>query len=157
MLRKLNAPFPASTTINHSVIADPPTAMELNDAIRKSGHLYTQPDTIYGYGIPDFNLADAILKSESGSLEIDKRANVFPNPFQDEFYVFSDVHLTSSVQVDLFNQSGVKVFSRSFSGYEGLKYFRISKDLGNLLQGIYLMRITTSGFSEYFKLIKHNN
>lgn len=41
------------------------TAMEVVDAIRRSGSIYAQPDTLIGYGIPNFTTASAILTANA--------------------------------------------------------------------------------------------
>lgn len=131
------------------------TAMEIREAILQSSHLYTDPDTIYGYGIPDFNLADLLLNAGNTSWELSGRVNVFPNPFQDELYIFFETALRSGVELDLIDLSGKAVLSDSYRGYEGLKYIKLARDLQSLPGGIYILRIVTEEFTDCLKIIKY--
>jgi hypothetical protein len=52
------------------------------DAVRKSAHLYLRPSNRLGYGIPDFRLAEEILRESSDE---NHTITVYPNPFKSGF------------------------------------------------------------------------
>lgn len=53
----------------------------LLDAIRKSGHLYKTPNDSLGYGIPNINRADSLVRLKLLSTSFSKQKfKVFPNP-----------------------------------------------------------------------------
>ncbi|MBN2480928.1 MAG: S8 family serine peptidase [Bacteroidales bacterium] len=131
------------------------SAMEIRGAILRSSHLYSVPDTTYGYGIPDFNLADLLLKADNASWELSERIIVFPNPFRDEIFIFFETTLHSGVEIDLFDLSGKAVLSDLYTGYEGLRYIKITRNLYALPKGIYIMRIVTDDFTDFYKIIKN--
>jgi hypothetical protein len=58
------------------------TSYEIMDAVRKSSSLYDRPSNRLGYGIPDFLLAQEILRESSDENHI---ISVYPNPFKDGF------------------------------------------------------------------------
>jgi serine protease AprX len=63
------------------------TAMQVRNAIIESASQYQNPDTLLGYGIPNFTLADYFLsvlsEEEMGLVQND--VFLFPNPFNENF------------------------------------------------------------------------
>ena len=59
------------------------TSLQVIRAIRQSGSQYDAPDTVYGYGIPDFGVADHLLKKiiEVDAGKVDD-VTLYPNPVQ---------------------------------------------------------------------------
>jgi len=77
------------------------TASQLKQAIEQSAHLFSNPDSLLGYGIPDMKIADKILKSAI----LEKWANntnwlVYPNPATD-YLVLQKNSAASSKMVKL--------------------------------------------------------
>jgi len=62
------------------------TNEQVIEAILKSSDRYLHPDSVYGYGIPDFSLADFILTTLTRSNPPDLISfRLFPNPVSDHF------------------------------------------------------------------------
>jgi serine protease AprX len=60
----------------------------ITDAIRKTGDHYFNPDSLYGYGIPDFLKADWILgHGVTDTINSLTSFSLFPNPAHDYFYL----------------------------------------------------------------------
>ena len=60
------------------------TAVQVKNAIEESAHLYNNPDSLLGYGIPDMKIADQILKTSLLERWEDEGAwLVYPNPVTD--------------------------------------------------------------------------
>ncbi len=56
---------------------------EIMDAVIQSADRFENPDSAYGYGIPDFRVADSILQSSASSVVIQNlNIKVYPNPSQ---------------------------------------------------------------------------
>ena len=77
------------------------TASQLKQAIEQSAHLFSNPDSLLGYGIPDMKIADKILKSAI----LEKWVNntnwlVYPNPATD-YLVLQKNSAASSKMVKL--------------------------------------------------------
>jgi hypothetical protein len=77
--------------------------------IRESSHLYNNPNTEYGYGIPNFYQAYAshVGIKEYNSLQL----SVYPNPVTDQLHI---VNPDGNIQtVTLYNASGQLVLQTS--------------------------------------------
>jgi len=63
------------------------TNMQLLHAIEESASQYANPDSLKGYGIPDFCKAKDILTGLANYSVLQNTLNVYPNPFQSSFTV----------------------------------------------------------------------
>ncbi len=62
----------------------------IREAIIRSGNRFQNPDTAYGYGIPNVLVADSLLKRMSSSkVEKSNHVQIFPNPGGQEVHVIS--------------------------------------------------------------------
>lgn len=104
---------------------------EIKEAVEKSSNQYFTPDSLIGYGIPDFEKAYWILEKKGQNNPL----RVFPNP--------SNGHIVVSLKepaqkTELFNLKGEIVFENNLKG-EVLTF-----DLPELAQGMYIIKITTN-------------
>jgi len=91
------------------------TPLEVANAIRSSSSQYQSPDSLLGYGIPNFSAAHLILNggsvpaaSESGVL------SVFPNPSSDGAFLRFYSADTQQLSLRLINMLGEEVGAQSF-------------------------------------------
>lgn len=94
------------------------TPLEVSDAIRSSSSQFASPDSLLGYGIPNFSAAHLILNgrsvpsaSESGIL------SVFPNPSADGAFLRFYSADTQQLSLRLINMLGEEVGAQSFFAY----------------------------------------
>ncbi|MBN1819545.1 MAG: S8 family serine peptidase, partial [Prolixibacteraceae bacterium] len=127
-------------------------ASEIKKAIEKSANLYSTPDSLLGYGIPDFMLADQILKlSGIQSLSKDLDFMAFPNPFSDRIMILArEIFPGVELNIRIVDVSGRIIkefteFSESIITLTGLE------DLSN---GFYSLVITTEENNTVIKLLK---
>jgi len=132
--------------------------MQIIDAVKRSADRYSTPDTIFGYGIPDFYAAHIYLNT-TGSIDesIKQLLNVFPNPFKDYFHVeffAQDIELPYEVKLEIFDLQGKKVMDAQM--YEKLENYTITKidDIENFSRGIYIVRFTTNNYVLHKKVLK---
>lgn len=125
---------------------------QLKLAIEQSASMYLTPDSLLGYGIPDFQKADQILKSsgiktfETGSSWI-----VSPNPFSDYIVIRdSNSGLTDDCSISIYNLQGV-CFWQSTVRHENIL---LLKNLSNLPEGFLILTIRSGGKTERFKVLK---
>jgi serine protease AprX len=121
-------------------------------AIEQSAHQYSKPDSLLGFGIPDFEKADKYLKLNSTqSLVLSNSWLVLPNPFKD-YLLLKNQNPGSGKDgtISIFNLQGILLWQTSFGAGENI----ILNNLANLPEGILIMRICSGEKKEQFKLIK---
>jgi serine protease AprX len=135
------------------------TNLQLIEAVRQSSSLYSDPNNEYGYGIPDFALADRILKTK---LLSEKQPlvsfNVYPNPAKDHLYLEvyqNQPSIDKLVSITCFDISGRIVFNEK-AELSGKGSFLQLRNFDHLSSGYYLLMIELSGqvYSYYFVKIE---
>ncbi len=115
---------------------------EILQAIRESSDKYSNPDTAFGYGIPDYELAYHILKfSEDENQSFD--VIIQPNPvsdFVDLKLLFIPEPAKNSV-IRIFDMKGNLVYSNRFSVSNHFARLRISLP-SSMKSGMYLLHLT---------------
>jgi len=131
------------------------TNMDILSAIEQSASKYSNPDTLIGYGIPNFIVANLILSSvHINNLDDEGFVNAFPNPFNKAIYLIFFSNDTQSVNIEMFDINGRRVYYKAnLQRTIGYNYFTID-DLEKLSQGLYLVRISSSKHVVTQKLIK---
>jgi len=90
------------------------TNMQLKYAIEESSSQFFTPDTILGYGIPDYTVANLILSGiEVHNIDNENEVNIFPNPFSDKIYVLFNSVDTQMVNIEIIDYSGRKIATRN--------------------------------------------
>ncbi len=127
---------------------------EILQAIRESSDKYSNPDTSFGYGIPDFELAYHILQySEDENQSFD--VVIQPNPvsgFIDLQLLFLPEATDNSV-IRIFNMHGKLVYSNRFSVSNNIARLRISLP-SSMKSGMYLIHLTAGNSSVIKKFMK---
>lgn len=81
------------------------THLEIIDAIKRSGDRASNPDTLYGWGIPNAAKADSILKGlvNKDSYNPFQYLKIYPNPANDKIYF---ENLPINTQLNIYDFSG---------------------------------------------------
>lgn len=126
------------------------TASEVMTAVRESGDRYDNPDTLYGYGLPDF--ISALKKLEDiRTYRPEVIMTAGPNPFNDEIKLwFRDIPGRMSVSVT--DNSGRIIMKRDFPAYASRSF--ILTGFGNSGQGIYFVKVSTDLGDRTFTMIR---
>jgi subtilisin family serine protease len=126
------------------------TAAEVMTAMRESGDRYNNPDSLYGYGLPDF--LSALKKLED--IRVFRPGVIMtagPNPFNDEIKLwFRDTPGRMSVSVT--DNSGRIILKRDFPAYAARSY--TITGFGSTGQGIYYVKVSTGLGDKTFKMIR---
>lgn len=131
------------------------SAMQIFNAIEKSGHQYLNPDSLLGYGRPNFAAANLILNtpiipSESSSTIL----SIMPNPFNDEITVNIFLENAKSVKAELIGMNGqVIVTTHSkpmLASFQSIHFNALNK----LSSGLYILRIYFDDEPKQIKIIK---
>lgn len=128
------------------------TAKQLKMAIEQSAHQSNQPDSLLGYGIPDFEKADKYLKINSASYLNWKSSWVIaPNPFTDCLFIRNLNPVNHEIyRISIYNLQGICLWQSSFKSEETI----LLKNLGNLPQGFLILSIRSGEKEDRIKLVK---
>jgi hypothetical protein len=128
--------------------------MEIYEAILKSSHQYNFPDdSLYGYGIPDFCMANIILSQKEKSTS-EGNIQFFHNPFKSSVYFTLSTSLTQNIIVDLCDIFGKKVYSGAYFLNKNTVNTIEIKELSKLAKGLYILTVTGNGIFYSEKIIK---
>jgi subtilisin family serine protease len=126
------------------------TASQVKQAIEQSAHLFLNPDSLLGYGIPDMKIADKILKSSI----LEKWANntnwlVYPNPATD-YLVLQKSSTASSGMVQLAFYTVDGKLLRREEKPDASKI--MVQNLQTLPRGLLILHIVSDDAAEAFKI-----
>jgi subtilisin family serine protease len=127
--------------------ASPP---EIIAALHESSDRFLNPDSLYGYGLPDF-LKTLRLLEDIHSYKPDEGMTAGPNPFFDEINIWFPAppgHLSVTVTTT----DGTLVMKRHYPLYAARSY-RLG-GFGKAGQGLYLVKVETEEESRIFKMIR---
>ncbi|MEM6297231.1 MAG: S8 family peptidase [Bacteroidota bacterium] len=129
------------------------TNMEIIEAIERSGNLFLDPDDQRGYGIPNFQVANAqlVLGVEDEYLQ---GIQVFPNPVTSDAITlrFSDAHQGTRLKIRLMDLQGRTLLrSQSVEVNQGDVRFVLPESLP---KGVVLLHLESPTGSAIFKLFK---
>jgi serine protease AprX len=129
------------------------TNKQIIDAFHAAGDRFANPDSLYGYGIPDMvkvinKLQDILVtKPENQSI-------AGPNPFTGDLEItFKEV--PASLTIEIVSLSGKIVFRKNYTEY--ISRSLLIRDLQNSEPGIYFIRLITANGTFTHKVIKLNN
>ncbi len=126
------------------------TPNQVKDAIRKSSHLYNNPDNHAGYGVPNFCNALTILDVEEVNLQ--NNIEVAPNPCNGAFTISFENHGNKTVEIILHSVDGNEIVHETMKAMEGKNNILISLP-ENTSSGIYLGEIIAKEGSRSFKIL----
>ena len=125
---------------------------QIKFAIEQCASQFNFPDSLLGYGIPDFEKADQYLKINNVSA-FQKEGSFFvsPNPFQDELYIRNLNPDSGQIGLlSIYNLQGVRLWQSAFNTNNSV--FR--KNLSGLPDGFLILKIETGDKEDVIKIIK---
>jgi len=126
------------------------TPAEIITALHESSDRFNNPDTLYGYGLPDFLKVLGLLEEKHTYMpEVIMTAG--PNPFFDEINLWFR-EPAGSLDVTFTGSSGNLIREWSYPVFAG-RSLRLD-GLDNIGQGVYLLRIVTDQGERVFKMIR---
>ena len=127
-----------------------------NDIIKvlhSSADRYNNPDSLYGYGIPDIVLA----LNELQNLYIkvpDHGVIVSPNPTTGRFEIIFPIP-PENISIEIISMTGELILRKDFTDYAG-RTLTIT-ELQHKAQGVYLLRVRNGSEINVRKVVKLNN
>ncbi len=124
------------------------SVQEICDALRASGNRADNPDSKYGYGIPDFSQALELLKVEEHAVAANEIINVYPNPSQGEVKVA--LKEGAKADVTVYDITGRQLYTYTFNG---LNHTTLENYLNTLGTGVYFINAVSELGSQTVKLV----
>jgi hypothetical protein len=128
------------------------SAKQIKAAIEQSASQYYKPDSLLGYGIPDFEKADKYLKvNHVNYSNWESSWAVSPNPFTDVLFIRNLKSLIAdNYQINIYNLQGICLWNSTFKPDETF----ILKNLANLPIGFLILSIRSGEKEARIKLVK---
>ena len=132
------------------------TYLEIIDAIQQSANQFANPDSLKGYGIPNFNLANILISGiKVNSKELSGLVNVFPNPFNEQLEFLFNTSETETINIQLMDLSGRKIYETQQKVYpNNLNLVKLNFE-NKPAQGFYLLRILSKAGSFEQKVLRN--
>lgn len=124
------------------------SVQEICDALRACGNRAENPDSKYGYGIPDFSQALELLKVEEHAVAANEIINVYPNPSQGEVKVA--LKEGAKADVTVYDITGRQLYTYTFNG---LNHTTLENYLNTLGTGVYFINAVSELGSQTVKLV----
>ncbi len=118
------------------------TNQDIMNALQFSASQASDPDNVYGYGIPDYFAANSLVGISKRETNFEL-LSIFPNPVKDQLFMNKNME---NVTLTIFDINGIAVYQSIFSGDQ----FAV----GFLSRGIYMLKIETDSKSYTAKFIK---
>jgi serine protease AprX len=130
------------------------TAFQIKKAIEQSAHLYLNPDSVMGYGIPDLKFADKILKSGMPERWItDAIWLVYPNPAHDYLVLQKRTgNFNGKVQIAFYTLEGKLIQKEEKPDAAKI----VLQNLHWLPRGLLILQIISGDMAETVKIRKVN-
>lgn len=131
------------------------SSAELLETIRQSADRYHNPDTNYGYGIPNFEKAYLLAINKEGNENLrELELNTFPNPFVDQISILLKVEQEENAKVQLLDVNGKVLYADEWQLQAGVYSEKLIKDLSGLSRGIYFIRVERNETWEVQRVLK---
>jgi len=114
--------------------------MQIFHAIEASASQFASPDTMLGYGIPNFMSAFTLLHSPTLSLPVPEGiVKIYPNPFRQEMHIIYNAVSTTRVTMNIVDVMGRIVTSEDRELYRGIQ--EIEFNMSKWSKGVYFVSI----------------
>jgi subtilisin family serine protease len=132
---------------------------EIMEAVKKSGDLFSNPDSRSGYGLPNMQKAYGILeieriKKNAAILLTDARLKAFPNPFGNSIKLIYKSPASGKIAIRLTDMSGRLILTESKQVIADEIYVFDWENLGILKAGSYIITYSDEAGTGSIKLVK---
>lgn len=131
------------------------TPRMLRAAIDTSAHIHQAPEIQRGFGIPNFETAAALLNVKYVVKNMSGWVSIAPNPFSDEFSIWTNLSISDNVNYVLTDISGKVILTDTKKVDSGTQDTKVALPKG-LATGMYFLKITSTGKEATIKVVKTN-
>ena len=124
------------------------SVQEICDVVRACGNRADNPDSKYGYGIPDLSQALELLQVDEAPASNNELINVYPNPNQGEMHVV--LNAGAKAELTVFDFMGHQLYTYTFNG---LNHTTLETYLNTLDSGIYFINAVSEQGNQTLKLV----
>ena len=130
---------------------------EVKNALIASADRSYNPDTNYGYGIPNAIIADAILKGKAiNSADNSPWLSLGPNPFTDRLVFTYKSEESLMTEVKFTDINGRLICTSQHRLVKGsVSYLLLSGNDIPMTAGLYILELTVNGTSSTYKVIRY--
>ncbi len=127
------------------------------DAVKRSASQYFAPDSLLGYGIPDFSVAYDYLSQLAATGNVNRHKEkgvlIFPNPVRDRLNITFFLPHDEKFLMIIYDVSGNPVAAADLSAYGDIKTISIN-DIKYLPQGVYTVKFILNNKVVLDKFVK---
>lgn len=124
--------------------------MQIIESIKATASQVSHPDSLLGWGIPDYSQALQYLSVHTDPIQ--KVLQIYPNPITDHFTINMPFSLQGKFCVKIINLQGKVVYSKQIQ--EDSTASILITDIANLRSGIYFLSLSNDKSSYSTKIIK---
>jgi serine protease AprX len=128
--------------------------MELLYAIQESANQFAFPDSIRGYGVPNFCTANSLLTSIQENPTADVRFEVYPNPFNNQLSLSFYNKEKQTVKLVMSDIMGKIVFQEEYTAIADAKIVFTLSPEQSITSGIYFLNVIFKDQVNTIKVIK---
>lgn len=114
--------------------------MDIINCLQNTASSAQSPDSLIGWGIPDYERAHSTLTSGIENDPVKDRLTAYPNPFTNLLTIVSPVTLSGSVTIEFITPQGISMLKQKYDQGQSFREFYID-NLEILPSGIYFLRV----------------
>lgn len=127
------------------------TANEIMTSIRNSSHKADNPDSLFGYGVPNYLYAKDVRALNVNDILQDK-VLFYPNPFNgDTLFLITDGEFKQGMSIKIMDPKGSMIYNKEFRRREIKENMELTIDGSQ--QGVYFLFLQTGNNQKVVKLI----
>lgn len=128
------------------------TSAEVIEAIKNSGHLNNQPDSLRGWGVPNYAYAVSGETALSVADILDDKVTIYPNPFNgDTLYLTTEGKFEKGMTIRVLDPKGSLIYNKEFKREQIKENMELNLDSSQ--QGVYFLFLQIGNNQKVVKLI----
>ena len=124
--------------------------MQIIDAVKATSNHDSPPDSLTGWGIPDYEMAATSLYVHNHTFETP--VVTYPNPVKDKITIGFQTALHGAYTIEFIDLQGRVAYTYEDNN-DSIRSVQLN-DIGHLASGIYMVRVRNSSFNFTTKVIK---